>query len=311
MKSTSVLVGAALAAATTLPAFAARIGDAAAPLAITEWVKGKAVDVKNGQNICVVEFWATWCGPCRVSIPHLTKLQKRFKDKGVVVVGISDETADKVKPFVEQQAEKMDYVVAIDDARKSNKGYMEAYGQNGIPHAFIVGKDGKVLWHGHPMAGLDQALEDMLAGKYDLQSAIKKDEARAARDEFQQLSRKGDPKAKELGRKLLADKGNDAGALCDFAMSIAADTRNKNRDFALAEEALTKAEQVAGAKSAQVLGVRAIVLFENGKQDEGLKLVKEAIGLAKDDKEKARYENYQRVMTARRDGPKKAAKESK
>jgi hypothetical protein len=201
-------------------------------------------------------------------------------------------------------------VVAIDDERKSNKGYMEAYGQNGIPHAFVVGKNGKVLWHGHPMSGLDQALADMIDGKYDLEAAIKKDEARAVRDEYQKLARDGDAKAKDLGKKLLAEKGTDVDGLCDFAFSVVADTRNKNRDFPLADEALDKAEKAAGAKTAQILGVRAIARFESGKQDEGIALAKEAVALAKDDKEKARYQNYLRVMESRKEGAKKTAKDT-
>ena len=87
----SLLLGAALILGVAMSSTAAKLGDPAAPLSIKEWVKGKPVDVKDGKNIYVVEFWATWCGPCRTSIPHLTELQKKFKDKGVVFVGVSDE----------------------------------------------------------------------------------------------------------------------------------------------------------------------------------------------------------------------------
>src|SRR5215510_2305725 len=82
-------------------ASAADLGDPAAELNITKWVKGEPVRVMGGdQNIYVVEFWATWCPPCRTSIPHLTELQKRFQDKKVFVVGITDEKDDIVAPFV-------------------------------------------------------------------------------------------------------------------------------------------------------------------------------------------------------------------
>src|SRR5436189_5204296 len=105
------LLLAGLVGLTAFPLLAARLGDPAAALTIKDWVKGKAVDVKDGKNIYVVEFWATWCGPCKVSIPHLTEMQAKFKDKGVVFVGISDEPLATVKPFVEKMAEKMDYTV--------------------------------------------------------------------------------------------------------------------------------------------------------------------------------------------------------
>jgi len=299
MKLHSLIVGAALAAVTAVPAYAAKLGDPAAPLKIKEWVKGQEVDVTDGKAIYVVEFWATWCGPCKASIPHLTELQKKFKDKGVVFIGISDETADKVKPFVEKMAEKMDYTVALDDTRKSNAGYMAAFGQGGIPTAFIVGKDKNVLWFGHPMSGLEEALDQVVSGKYDLAAAVKKDEARAQLDEYQKLSAKGDAQARELGQKILAGAGNNAPALCDFAFGIAANARNKNRDFALAEEAVDKAAKIAGAKDPQVLSTRGITRFEAGKQEEGLALAKEAVEKASNDKEKAKYQNYVRVMESR------------
>lgn len=150
-----------------------KLGAAAAPLRIQQWVKGGPVHLADGkgQKIYVVEFWATWCPPCRASIPHLSELQKRFKDQGVVIIGISNETPDKVKPFVAKMGEKMDYVVALDSDRRTSAGYMRAYGQNGIPHAFVVDKKGRVAWHGHPMAGLDKVLEQMIAGMYDLRAA--------------------------------------------------------------------------------------------------------------------------------------------
>lgn len=140
---------------------AAKLGDRAGPVAIKEWVKGDKVDVTDGKNIYVLEFWATWCGPCRVSIPHLSQMQKKYKGKGVVFVGVSDEKPEVVRPFVEKMGDQMNYTVACDDSRKTSAAYMEAYAQNGIPTAFIVDKGGKVYWLGHPMAGLDKKLHDL------------------------------------------------------------------------------------------------------------------------------------------------------
>ncbi|MBR6460698.1 MAG: TlpA family protein disulfide reductase [Verrucomicrobia bacterium] len=80
---------------------AAKLGEKAKALTISEWVKGSAVDVTDGKNVYVVEFWATWCGPCRNTIPHLTELPKKYKDQGVVFLGVSSENAEDVKPFVQ------------------------------------------------------------------------------------------------------------------------------------------------------------------------------------------------------------------
>jgi len=133
-------------------------GEPAAALAVAHWVKGDPVDVSSG--VQVVEFWATWCPPCRTSIPHLTELQEKFKDRGVNIIGVSNEELDTVKPFVDKMGDKMAYTVAI-DAGGTSEGYMTKYGVGGIPHAFVV-KDGAVVWHGHPMAELEAAIADAL-----------------------------------------------------------------------------------------------------------------------------------------------------
>jgi thiol-disulfide isomerase/thioredoxin len=164
MKKIIITLGAVLAFA---GAYAAELGMPAPALSVAEWVKGKAVNLNEGKGktIYVVEFWATWCPPCRASIPHLTELQKKFKDKGVTVIGVSDETVSTVKPFVNKMGNKMEYTVAVDKGQKTSAAYMGAFGVDGIPHAFVVDKTGAIAWHGHPMGGLDKAIEDVLAGK--------------------------------------------------------------------------------------------------------------------------------------------------
>ena len=137
----------------TAPAWALGIGDDAPPLMIKKWVKGEKFrleDVKN-RDIVVIEFWATWCGPCRMSIPHLTEMQEKYKDKRVRFVGISTEDTSTVMNFVHQMGKKMDYTVACDNEHKTYDALMGAFNQNGIPHAFIIDRKGKIVWHGHPM----------------------------------------------------------------------------------------------------------------------------------------------------------------
>ena len=131
--------------------------ETASVMAVAHWVKGDPVDISSGVH--VVEFWATWCPPCRTSIPHLSEIQQKFADRGVKIIGVSNEKPGTVEPFVEKMGVMMAYTVAIDGGIA--KDYMEKYNIGGIPHAFVV-KDGKVAWHGHPMAGLDDAIEDAL-----------------------------------------------------------------------------------------------------------------------------------------------------
>ncbi|MBO4545532.1 MAG: TlpA family protein disulfide reductase, partial [Verrucomicrobia bacterium] len=229
---------------------AAKLGEKAKALTISEWVKGSAVDVTDGKNVYVVEFWATWCGPCRNTIPHLTELQKKYKDQGVVFVGVSSEKAEDVKPFVQEMGDKMDYNVAVDKDDATDKAYMAAYGQGGIPCAFIINKESQVVWVGHPME-MEKPLQEVIEGKYDLQAALKLEEVRASVDEYGLLASKKDPKAAELADKILQEVGT--------AKSIINDMLNaayQAQDFPVLDKVLAKMASLDedSAKRAKEIG---------------------------------------------------------
>ncbi len=143
------------------------IGDKAPELQVSKWVKGSRVKISDGldKNVYVVEIWATWCPTCKITIPHLSELQKRYADKGLVVVGVSSEDEKTVGNFAAKQAD-MNYNVAVDDARKTSDAYM-GKGAGGIPCSFVVGKDGTVLWKGHPM-DLDRVLQKIFNNEFDM-----------------------------------------------------------------------------------------------------------------------------------------------
>jgi thiol-disulfide isomerase/thioredoxin len=140
------------------------VGDAAPPLAAETWLNGDAVspDKPDGKTTCVVEFWATWCPPCKRSIPHLNELHDRLAGHGVAIIGVTTEPLTTVEPFVKKM--EMRYRVAVDSKKTSEETWME--GVRGIPHAFIVDTNGVVVWAGHPMDGLEEALTNVLAGTY-------------------------------------------------------------------------------------------------------------------------------------------------
>lgn len=154
---------------TTVVAVPTKLGDPATPLTGLTWVKGEPARITPGK-VYVVEFWATWCPPCRESIPHLTELRKKYEDKGVVFVGVSNEDVPTVKPFVADMGDKMDYNVAVDTTGSVVNGYMVAFGQGGIPTAFVVDAKGRVVWYGHPLGALDEVIGQVLAGTYKLPS---------------------------------------------------------------------------------------------------------------------------------------------
>ena len=117
-----------------------KLGDPAPKLQVAKWVQGEPVTQFETGKVYVVEFWATWCGPCKVSIPHLNELSQKFKDKGVVVIGQDclEEDESLVAPFVKKMGTNMTYRVALDDKSKVENGamattWLDAAGQNGIP----------------------------------------------------------------------------------------------------------------------------------------------------------------------------------
>jgi thiol-disulfide isomerase/thioredoxin len=175
------MTAAVLAAVSMLAAAAEatlKVGDHAPALQTGKWIQGEPVKEFEKGTVYIVEFWATWCGPCRQSIPHLNETYKRFKDKGLVVIGQDCWERDDalVAPFVEKMGEKMTYRVALDDKSGSERGkmaetWMAAAGQNGIPAAFVVNKQGIIAWIGHPMGLRDEVLEQVFDGTYDLAKA--------------------------------------------------------------------------------------------------------------------------------------------
>ena len=260
-------------------AHAARIGDPAPPLRVERWVKGAPVRITPGTNIYVVEFWATWCPPCRKSIPHLTELQKEYGPKGVTVIGISSEKVEEVVPFVNSQGANMNYRVAVDSSGTSMKAWMDAYGQTGIPHAFIVDRLGKVAWHGFPSDELDSTLEKMTEGKFDIKQAQGFENGNRAVEQYRAavLKPKTAERAAAFGQKIVDDLATDWRVPYRLARVILTDPEVRSRDLELALKASAKAVEMTDRRSSDALEMHARALFATGKKTEAITVQKEAI----------------------------------
>lgn len=156
------------------------IGSKAPKLQVKKFIKGEPVTGFEKGKTYVVELWATWCGPCRATIPHLSELQKEHKDVAIIGVAVLEEDPDEVAEFVEKMGDKMAYRVALDlvpdeDASEGAtvKNWMEAANRKGIPCSFVVNGDGVVAWIGHP-AELAEPLGLITKGKWDLAAEIRK-----------------------------------------------------------------------------------------------------------------------------------------
>ena len=92
---------------------ALQLGDEAPALSIDQWIQGSAVDLKvNDDTLYIIEFWATWCPPCRMSIPELNSLQEKYASKKVTIVCITQEEVNTVEDFL--KAQPMHYTLARD-----------------------------------------------------------------------------------------------------------------------------------------------------------------------------------------------------
>jgi peroxiredoxin len=118
---------------------------------------GKTWTLKEQRGkVVVLNFWATWCPPCRKEMPDLERLYREFKNQGLVILAISDEDADKVRPFIAEQ--KVTYPILLDPGRKVN----DLFQVEGIPKTFVYDRNGKLVAQSIDMRTRRQFLE-MLA----------------------------------------------------------------------------------------------------------------------------------------------------
>ncbi|MBI5433485.1 MAG: redoxin family protein [Planctomycetes bacterium] len=150
-----------------------KTGMPAPALSVEKWVKGSPVASFEKGKVYVVEFWATWCGPCIAGMPHLSSLQREYAAKNVTIIGMTSldsrgNDLAAVEKMVAEKGDGMGYTVAWDTARKTNEAYMKAAGQNGIPCCFLVDQTGTIAYIGHPM-NVDLPLRQVVAGTWDIE----------------------------------------------------------------------------------------------------------------------------------------------
>ncbi|MEE9128925.1 MAG: redoxin domain-containing protein [Phycisphaerales bacterium] len=256
------------------------IGDKAPPIDIAHWIKGDRIEEFETGKVYIVEFWATWCGPCRASMPHLSKLQEQYTDYDVTFIGVSDEDLQTVVSFLFKEDKKdgkinndrTRYTLAADPDKSVMNDYFTAAGRKGIPSAFIIGKDTKVEWIGHPMM-MDDPLEAVVKDTWD-------------RDAFKtkfQRDRQVDEKLMERQKQFAAAMGaedwatavelywDSAGGLNQVAWTIVDDANVKNRDFDVALKAAKRATELSEKKDAAILDTLARVYYEKGDVKSALK----------------------------------------
>jgi thiol-disulfide isomerase/thioredoxin len=155
-------------------------GSPAPEIKVAKWLKGTPVTAFEPGKIYVLECWATWCGPCKKAIPHITELSKKYKGK-VTFIGVDiwehgDDPLPSVEAFVKTMGDQMDYNIAYDGPDKEMATHwLAAANVEVIPTAFVVDGKGKIAWIGHPRK-VEEVVQKILAGTWDAAAAAKKDQ---------------------------------------------------------------------------------------------------------------------------------------
>jgi thiol-disulfide isomerase/thioredoxin len=177
------------------PKLKLEVGDLAPGFTVSSWIKGSPITRCQPGQIYVVDFFATWCRPCNMSMPHLTAVAHKYGAK-VQVVGVDVREQDEnpqfrpgaaqdtaVANFVRHKGANMDYGVCTDNAsHEMMANWMTATGDHGIPCAFVVDRQGRiadiVIGYGGPKDHrLDDTIDQLLAGTFSYKLATAKHKA--------------------------------------------------------------------------------------------------------------------------------------
>lgn len=164
-----------------------RVGDAAPPIKVQAWIKGTPISSLKKGHFYVMEFGSVGCGPCRVSIPHMTKVAREYTNELSLVSffiyengstptdTINTSYVKRVEGFINKLGDAVSYAVAVDDPKQTMANtWMKASGQKGIPVAFIIDKSGTIAWIGHPL-DLELVVGDIIQDKSPIATSKKID----------------------------------------------------------------------------------------------------------------------------------------
>jgi thiol-disulfide isomerase/thioredoxin len=288
-----------------------KMGDPAPKLQVGKWVQGEPVKELEKGKLYVVEFWATWCGPCRQTIPHLNELSSKYKDVTFIGQDCFEQDESLVAPFVKQMGEKMTYRVATDDKASIAEGamatnWMKAAGQNGIPTAFIIDKAGAIAWIGHPMA-MAKPLEQIVAGTYDVKTAA----AAAAKAEKLQAAVMGALQKQDFDGAIKAAeelaKGDPESAGMVNRIKFHIYTQTPKKDYAaankLAAEMATTLKDPPEVLNEIAWAMVSDASFKNPDLDVALKLAQAAVD-GTDNKDSATLDTLAAVYAKKGDNAK-------
>ena len=164
------------------------VGNKVGDLRVGKWIKGYPFKQFKKGKVYVLEFWSTWCLPCKAAMPHISSLAQKYSDR-VVITGINirekkNTSIETISRFVENMGSKILYNIVLEDERYTQSDWIIASGSQsyGIPITFIINTDGRLAWIGNP-SKLSDVLYKILNNQWDLDKEI------ATRTEFKNLKK--------------------------------------------------------------------------------------------------------------------------
>lgn len=298
-----ILVVGLMLVALTPAAKSVELGDPAPTINIVQWFNGGPVNLADGSNVCVVTFFESWCSSCMAALPQLNHCAEKFKNQGVRFLGISVEPTETVKAFAEEQSrlKVLNFPVGVDKEHVSYDAYMKGFGRMSVPNSFVIDANGKILWEGPPLAGLEQTLEQVVSRTFNLSMARRAAKAHQLQEsyfsaaegeaDFKLLSGSTNTmSAKQMGEQILVDGSSNPWLLNSFAWRILTDPKLKNRDLVLAIHASKAACEVDPTHNPSFVDTYARGLYLQGKLSEAVAMQKHAIEMASDPAQRARLE---------------------
>ena len=302
---------------------ALKLGDPAPALKASKWLNGPPVAVEPGK-VYVIDFWATWCRPCIQAMPHLAGLQREHRAEGLVVVPVTTiedlNTAKQIEEFVAKRGPKLGVPFAVCETPEAHEAFMKAAGRNGIPCSFVIDKQGRVAFIGHPME-LADVLPKVIAGTW--KGAADAEAVRKMREEYEEIvetaedkpaktlkdlttfEAKYPDKAKQSGYRVtkvaclcLAGKHDDAKALTESLLPTLAEKKStellnalrsywtdaklnpEKKHVRLAVAAAEAVLGIEGDKEPMAFAGLAEAQFAAGDKAKAVESLEKAIGLA-------------------------------
>ncbi|WP_439360512.1 TlpA disulfide reductase family protein [Bradyrhizobium sp. DASA03007] len=216
-----------------------RMESPAPPIKVENWLRGEPLTSFQPGKVYIVEFWATWCGPCAAVMPHLVQLQEKYKDSGLELLGVAayeqaptaDEARTRLDAWLADKFSSLNYRIGFDSTGEMRKLWMDSSFSVGIPTSFVVDRDGHIAFIGPPMQ-LDDVLPKLLNGSWrtsDEAKAADTERVDSGRREMREMKRKRaltEPVLAKLSPAMKAEDWAKAVSAAEEAVAVMPDDLN-------------------------------------------------------------------------------------